>query len=326
VQPPSAVVPQAIPGPAGGSRYHDQLEDVQEGEDGSGYHPGQDSDHDQAHHDQGDVSAHTCPFASRRSRLIDGVGLHRVARCGDSAVFMSPSPALPGGCRRARPGLGEGLTCPRRSGEGATDQAFRLVQAVGTGWRHGLLQRTAPGWRERGGPTDPPSTRARCWHALPVISVEDYLYYVDVALDGMIEIVEQLGDDLANRRPDANGANTPYVILSHCLGVMEFWAGHAVAGRTIERDRDAEFVAHGPVDRLVIRARRARVQLAQDLAALEPVRPPRLPVGDENAALPIGSTQGGALIHLYEELAQHHGQMESIRDVLGAPWARLTSQ
>jgi hypothetical protein len=41
-----------------------------------------------------------------------------------------------------------------------------------------------------------------------------------------------------------------------------------------------------------------------------------LPPDDEDAALPIGRTQGGALIHIYEELAQHRGQMELTRDVV----------
>jgi len=155
-----------------------------------------------------------------------------------------------------------------------------------------------------------------------VISVDDYLYFVDEALDAMVEIVTQLGDDLANRRPDIAGANSPYAILTHCLGVMEDWAGDLVAGRTIERDRDAEFRAAGPVGDLVARARRARRQLEADLVGLEPFAAPRGMPDPEDVGQPIARTQGGALIHIYEELAQHRGQMEGCRDVLLAPWAR----
>lgn len=156
-----------------------------------------------------------------------------------------------------------------------------------------------------------------------MISVDDYLYYVDDALDGMVRIVTELGDDLANRRPDLPGANSPYVILTHCLGVMEYWAGHVVAGRRIERDRDAEFRATGKVADLVERTRRARDQLRFDMADLEPAALPRGAPRPEVADLPIGRTQGGALIHVYEELAQHRGQMEGCRDVLLAPWAKI---
>ena len=74
-----------------------------------------------------------------------------------------------------------------------------------------------------------------------MISADDYLYFVDDALDGMVDIVMDLGDELANRRLDLPGANSPYAVLTHCLGVIEYWAGHLVAGRVIERDRPAEF-------------------------------------------------------------------------------------
>jgi hypothetical protein len=156
-----------------------------------------------------------------------------------------------------------------------------------------------------------------------MISGDDYLWFVDEALDGMVDIVTALGDDLANRRPDLPGANSPYVLLHHCLGVIEYWAGHIVAGRTIARDRDAEFRAHGPVGELVARTRWAREQLATDLASLEPAAPPRGVPKAGDADLPVARTQGGALMHVYEELAQHRGQMETCRDVLLAPWARL---
>jgi Protein of unknown function (DUF664) len=157
-----------------------------------------------------------------------------------------------------------------------------------------------------------------------MITVEDFLWYVDGALDGMVAIVTELGDDLANARIDVAGSNSPYAVLTHCLGVMEEWAGHLVAGRPLDRDRDAEFRAEGAVDDLVARTRRARRQLALDLAHFDPPAPLRGTADPEDVALPWGRTQGGALFHLYEELAQHHGQMETSRDVLLAPWAPAT--
>lgn len=156
------------------------------------------------------------------------------------------------------------------------------------------------------------------------LSLDDYLWFVDEALAGMAAIVTELGDDLANRRPDLPGANSPYAVLTHCLGVVEWWAGHAVAGRVVERDRDAEFLASGPVAELVARVEEARRRLRADVATVESTAPLRgtdgLWPGDEH--LPIARTQGGALVHVYEELAQHRGQMEGCRDVLLAPWGR----
>jgi Protein of unknown function (DUF664) len=156
----------------------------------------------------------------------------------------------------------------------------------------------------------------------PMIDVDDFLYFVDEALEGMVTVVTELGDDLANRRLDVPGANSPYAVLFHCLGVMEYWGGAMVAGRAIERDRDAEFRVSGRVAELIGRTRRARRQLDADMTGLEPLAPPRGTPAPEDADLPLARTQGGVLIHVYEELAQHRGQMEVTRDVLQARWAR----
>lgn len=156
-----------------------------------------------------------------------------------------------------------------------------------------------------------------------MITVDDYLFYVDDALDGMTEIVTALGDSLANKRPDMADTNSPYVLLTHCLGVMAWWGGYVVAGRTVSRDRPAEFRAAGTVADLVERTRAARRQLALDLEDYEASAPPRGQVGPEDADHPVARTQGAVLMHIYEELAQHRGQMEGCRDVLVAPWAKL---
>ncbi|MGH3783746.1 MAG: DUF664 domain-containing protein [Pseudonocardiaceae bacterium] len=156
-----------------------------------------------------------------------------------------------------------------------------------------------------------------------MISIDDFLYYVDDALDAMVRIVSELDDDLANRRPDVLGANSPFAILTHCLGVMEYWGGEVVAGRSIVRDRPAEFQATGRVAELTDRAKRARQQLRADIVTLDPFGPPRSSPHVTDATLPLARTQGGALLHIYEELAQHRGQLEITRDVLRTSWAQF---
>jgi len=163
------------------------------------------------------------------------------------------------------------------------------------------------------------------WDAVPVISTDDCLWFIDQALDGMVAIVSDLGDEHASKRPDLPGSNSSYAILVHCLGVSEYWGGCVIAGRDVDRDRDAEFVAAGRVSDLVERTSRAKHQLRADLAHLEPYAPPRrspdsrfMPGGVPNSELPMGRTQGGALLHILEELSQHHGQMELTRDLIRA--------
>ncbi|HEY2764898.1 MAG TPA: DUF664 domain-containing protein [Pseudonocardiaceae bacterium] len=150
-----------------------------------------------------------------------------------------------------------------------------------------------------------------------MISDEVYLFFVDRALDGMAEILQDLGDELANRRPDLPGANSPYVIVTHCLAVIDYWAGHLVAGRVVERDRDAEFTASGPVGGLVARIAAARWMLRDDVTTAEPAAALRAEPPPHYRLLP-GITQGWALQHVYEELAQHLGHLELTRDFLRA--------
>ena len=150
------------------------------------------------------------------------------------------------------------------------------------------------------------------------ISVDTVVSYVDRTVDQMAAIVSELGDDLANREPDLPGANSPFAILRHCLGVMEFWGGQVVAGRKVNRDRDAEFRARGPVADLVADAAAAQRQFRADAATADPSVPPRGTRPGMGRDELETSTQGGALLHVLEEVTQHLGQMELTRDVLKA--------
>jgi hypothetical protein len=147
------------------------------------------------------------------------------------------------------------------------------------------------------------------------VVTDDVLWFANHALDQMVLALRRLGDERVNERPDLPGANSPFAIVTHCLGVLEFWGGAVVAGRRVTRDRDAEFVATGRVDDLVARVDAARRQLADDVAGVAWEAPPEV-VADPDR--PDGRTKGGVLLHLLEELFQHLGQLELTRDVLEA--------
>jgi hypothetical protein len=153
-----------------------------------------------------------------------------------------------------------------------------------------------------------------------VVPAADFMWFVDRALDDMSVIVRELGDTMANQRPDLEGANSPYVILTHCLGVMEFWGGATVAGRPIERDRAAEFVAAGSVEDLLVRTALARRKLEADIEGHDSLAAPSN-VGRSDTDTdtePYNERKGAVLLHIIEELFQHLGQMEISRDVLVA--------
>jgi len=157
------------------------------------------------------------------------------------------------------------------------------------------------------------------------ITTDDFLYFINCALDGMVRIVEELGDDRVNLRPNIPGTNSPYAILFHCVGCTNYWVGALIAGRQVTRDRDAEFRAQGTVADIRRAVRALQKQLREDITHVQGDRPLAYP----DALLPLQAwtkqqgvpqwSQGKALIHAYEELAQHHGQMEITRDILMHP-------
>jgi hypothetical protein len=149
-----------------------------------------------------------------------------------------------------------------------------------------------------------------------MISNDDYLWFVDRTLDQMVVVLGQLSDEHACEKPELPGANSPYGIVTHCLGVMTSWAGHLVANREVVRDRDTEFSATGTVGELVAKLETVRHQFQADVAVAQLDEPLHFPVSPADADFPFGMRQGAALFHIYEELAQHLGQMEITRDIL----------
>jgi hypothetical protein len=148
------------------------------------------------------------------------------------------------------------------------------------------------------------------------LELDDYLWYVDRAIDSMCSIARQLGDELVNERPDLAGANSAYALVTHCCGVMADWGGYAIAGHPVDRDRAAEFVATGTVADLMETVAAARDQLRVDLQTLVSADPPRGTPKPKDLERPLGHSQGAVAWHIYEELAQHLGHLELTRDIV----------
>ena len=153
---------------------------------------------------------------------------------------------------------------------------------------------------------------------MPVVDVDEYLAVIDRALDGMAGIAHELGDGQVNERAALPGANSAFALVTHCLGVCEYWLGSLVAGRSIQRDREAEFTATGTVAQLDRMLADSRARIRADLAGYRPGAP-LTTSQDPRFTGPEGElTTDAVLLHVLEDLAQHHGQLEVLRDVLGA--------
>ena len=147
-----------------------------------------------------------------------------------------------------------------------------------------------------------------------MISVEEYLDFCDAALDGYAEVCRALGDDLVSvRLDDVPGSNSAFGLVAHAVGVMAWWGRRVNRGIEVPRDREAEFRAKGTVDEALALLDAGRAGLHEDVAA---ARPRQAPVAPPPAEDDVATTQGGVLLHVYEELTQHLGQLEVTRDVL----------
>ena len=132
----------------------------------------------------------------------------------------------------------------------------------------------------------------------------------------MARSVSGLDYEGVNSRPSFEHANSPFVLVNHALGACLWWTEHVVLGFRDERDRAAEFEATGTVADLVVACDNTKVrltELAPDLAEASSLQ------GTAVTQIPLGLdwTVGAALMHTYEELAQHLGHLEITVDLLG---------
>lgn len=147
---------------------------------------------------------------------------------------------------------------------------------------------------------------------------DEYLYFLRRAFDGMLGALEELGDDLGSTAPPLPGANSPYAITYHCVAVADYWLGHVIAGRRVDRERPSEFTAKGKVRHLRREVDTLFGRLRADLREAPPSEPARnTPASDfEGPDRPLSVR--GVRLHVLEELAQHHGQIQITRDLLRA--------
>jgi hypothetical protein len=110
--------------------------------------------------------------------------------------------------------------------------------------------------------------------------------------------------------------HSAYQIVIHCCGMLEWWTRAAILGLEVKRDRDAEFVATGTVAQLTARADDVRTRFLADLADIDPSAALKGDPAPNYRETPIGESAGGVLMHVFEELAQHHGHLDLTRDLV----------
>jgi uncharacterized damage-inducible protein DinB len=144
----------------------------------------------------------------------------------------------------------------------------------------------------------------------------EHRWFVAAAFGRLVEQAARAGDELVSVRPPVEGANSVFAIVTHCLGVADFWLDHVLLGHPTERDRPAEFVATGDLATLEGDVAAFLDRLPDLMAAVAELDAPRLPYRDDE---PWVETVEGVLLHVVEELSQHLGHVDLTVDLLLRP-------
>ena len=132
--------------------------------------------------------------------------------------------------------------------------------------------------------------------------------WLDLYRDVMVMKVEDLDEERARFKPTPS-ANSLHTLIVHLTGVERNWFEHVIAGREIQRDRDAEFEDSDVTVADVIAAYRAQCARSNDVVAS---------VGslDDECAGRKGFSIRWVLHHMLEETARHAGHADITRELL----------
>jgi uncharacterized damage-inducible protein DinB len=135
----------------------------------------------------------------------------------------------------------------------------------------------------------------------------------------IVDALKGLPDELLNRSLPLPETNSLFALTAHALGSGDTWILQLAGGRTVKRDRDAEFRASGTSADLTERARAwtAAVHDALDNLPAATLDEVRRPATSYRGTLPEGEmTVRECLLHAAEHIALHLGHMQITRQLL----------
>ncbi len=143
--------------------------------------------------------------------------------------------------------------------------------------------------------------------------------FIELAFDQMMAKANVLGPRVSDR-PEIEDSNSVFGLVTHCLGVADWWLDHVVLGNPTTRDRESEFHAGGTLTDLEDRVESFRTRLP---AMLDQVVQTTEPVAGHLEAETASSRRwpwstSSIVLHVIEELFQHAGHVDITTDLLGA--------
>jgi len=144
--------------------------------------------------------------------------------------------------------------------------------------------------------------------------IESFRVRFGYEFDRLLETIAGLDDEAVNWKPSAPGSNSLLVLVTHAIASAEDHVVRTAAGKTVVRNRDAEFASKGGAGHLAARAAEVRRRIDEALAGLEG----RL---EEERDPPFSTWPGpratvrDRLINSVAHTAEHVGHAQLTRDL-----------
>lgn len=148
-----------------------------------------------------------------------------------------------------------------------------------------------------------------------MIGAADFTFFCERTIDYMAVGLARLDDHTVNDKPDLPNANSPAQLVTHAMAATEWWTAHIILGDHVDRVRSEEFNAISSIGQLLALTENAKARLR----ALEPELAKATGLAHQpSPTKPLGTewTVGLALMHVYEELAQHLGHLDITIDLV----------
>jgi uncharacterized damage-inducible protein DinB len=132
--------------------------------------------------------------------------------------------------------------------------------------------------------------------------------------------LQGLSHEDLNRQLTLPETNSLFALATHLVGAAEFWVLVVAGGRSIPRDRPAEFRASGSIADLTARYERWIAGVHEVLDALAPEQMEQRIDLARYRSSPSGSEEVSvreAVLHAVEHSALHLGQIQLTRQLLG---------
>lgn len=145
--------------------------------------------------------------------------------------------------------------------------------------------------------------------------IKGYLTEFNIIREDISKVIRGLNDEAANWQPLQAGTNSIYAILTHIIGVDNFWVRQIIGGQTVQRNREAEFRASGKIAELLTVWEESWIQIESLLGKLDHAQLLEVRSRPFSSEQQESITVQWIILHLITHYATHLGHIQLTRQL-----------